>query len=82
MDKPVYSKKNPPPVKVGDLLYLYLEDESGFGIVYDVYEKRNGKFKEPVMKVYWSNAHYRVNKIQEHDINRVEWNFIMEYYGQ
>ena len=77
-----YSIGNPPPVKVGDLLYLRLENESGFGIITDIYTRWHKGSNALMMKVYWSNAKCRFNQHQEHDIYRVCWNNMIDYHGE
>ncbi len=77
-----YSLGNPPPVKVGDLLFLNLPDESGFGVVIDTYKaRRKGKMCK-MMKVYWPNAQTRLNVFQDHDINCVHWSTLITYHGE
>ena len=82
MSSSQYSKNNPPPVKVGDLLYLSFvpaEEEIGFGIVCRVYEKH----KRKMMIVHWSNSKNRViTPFMEHDIEQVSWGEVMTYHGQ
>jgi hypothetical protein len=82
MDEQVYSRNNPPPVKVGDLLYLnnFSEtDEVGFGIVCGVYKKG----KDRLMMVYWPNSKNRgITEFMEHSIDLVHWSDVVEYYGQ
>lgn len=77
-----YSPDNPPPVKVGDLLYLNLGDESGFGVITDIYQAQRKRQKRKMMKVFWPNVKTRLNKHQDHDIYRVSWNNLIYYYGQ
>lgn len=76
-----YSLGNPPPLKVGDLLYLNLPDEGGFGIVIDLYEARYKDKSSKMMKVYWPNAQTRLNVFQDHDINLVVWSTLIQYHG-
>lgn len=82
MIKPAYSKNNPPPVKVGDLLYLNVfseVDEVGFGIVCDVYKKGAHR----LMMVHWSNSKNRgITEFMEHNIDLVHWTDVVTYYGQ
>jgi hypothetical protein len=73
-----YSLGNPPPVKVGDLLFLNLPDEGGFGIIIDLYEARYKGKMTKMMKVYWPT---RLNVFQDHDINLVAWSTLIQYHG-
>lgn len=75
-----YSIGNPPPIKVGDLLYLNLQEESGFGIITDIYTAYYRNSQRRLMKVFWSNAYSKINQIQDHDILLVDWNLI-DYHG-
>lgn len=75
-----YSIGNPPPIKVGDLLYIKLQEESGFGIITDIYTAYYRNSQRRLMKVFWSNACSKINQIQDHDILLVDWNLI-EYLG-
>lgn len=77
-----YSLDNPPPVKVGDLLFLNLPDESGFGIVIDTYKAKRKDRMCNMMKVYWPNAQTKLNVFQDHDINCVHWSTLIIYHGE
>jgi hypothetical protein len=82
MNPSEYSKKNPPPLQVGDLLYLnnFSEtDEVGFGIVCSLYKKG----KDRLMMVHWPNSKNRcITEFMEHNIDLVHWSDVVVYYGQ